>query len=85
MPLADYAHWNEDAPRVWWEEEGKHYDSDYETWRDEEMDAAQAFAEELGEQDDDHLLELIEDEDYLARWPKAKPIIEWELKYRGLR
>lgn len=24
MPLADYAHWNEEAERVWWEEEGKH-------------------------------------------------------------
>lgn len=24
MPLADYAHWNEDAERVWWAEEGRH-------------------------------------------------------------
>jgi hypothetical protein len=24
MPLDDYAHWNEEAPRIWWEEEGKH-------------------------------------------------------------
>jgi hypothetical protein len=24
MPLADYAHWNEEAPRIWYEEEGKH-------------------------------------------------------------
>lgn len=24
MPLADYAHWNEDAQYMWWHEEGKH-------------------------------------------------------------
>jgi len=24
MPISDYAHWNEDAPRIWWEEEGRH-------------------------------------------------------------
>ena len=24
MPISDYAHWNEDAERVWWEEEGRH-------------------------------------------------------------
>lgn len=26
MPLADYAHWNEDAEYMWWHEEGKHMD-----------------------------------------------------------
>ena len=26
MPLADYAHWNEDAEYMWWHEEGKHVD-----------------------------------------------------------
>ena len=24
MPLADYAHWNEEAEQVWWQEEGRH-------------------------------------------------------------
>lgn len=24
MSREDYAHWNEDADRVWWEEEGRH-------------------------------------------------------------
>lgn len=24
MPRSDYSHWNEEADRVWWEEEGKH-------------------------------------------------------------
>lgn len=24
MPIADYAHWNEDAEFMWWHEEGKH-------------------------------------------------------------
>jgi hypothetical protein len=41
MPLADYAHWNEDAEYMWWHEEGKHADAyeppdpDDESWRDE--------------------------------------------------
>jgi len=24
MPLEDYSHHNEEAQRIWWEEEGKH-------------------------------------------------------------
>jgi hypothetical protein len=24
MPLRDYDHWNEEAPIVWWQEEGRH-------------------------------------------------------------
>ena len=24
MPLADYSHHNEEAARIWWEEEGRH-------------------------------------------------------------
>lgn len=27
MSRADYAHWNEEQDRVWWEEEGRHADS----------------------------------------------------------
>jgi hypothetical protein len=41
MSLADYAHWNEDAYYMWWEEEGKHVeeppdvDEDYDnSWYD---------------------------------------------------
>lgn len=39
MPLSDYSHHNEEAPRIWWEGEGKHpeedrFDAD-EDWRDE--------------------------------------------------
>lgn len=41
MPLSDYSHWNEEASRVWWEEEGKHEgmqeptdDNDDQDWRD---------------------------------------------------
>lgn len=41
MSRADYEHWNEEADRVWWEEEGRHqdepedrFDAD-EDWRDE--------------------------------------------------
>ena len=31
MSLSDYAHWNEEAPLVWWQEEGRHSDEpDYD-------------------------------------------------------
>lgn len=83
MPLADYAHWNEEAPRIWWEEEGKHYEQDYEDWREEEMSAADAFAEELYEYEIDDLKALLDDRDYLARWPKAERIIKAVLQDRS--
>ena len=39
MSRSDYAHWNEEQDRVWWEEEGKHQDDpnewDDDSWRDE--------------------------------------------------
>ena len=42
MSLSDYAHWNEDAQYMWWEEEGKHvedepdYDDDVDCRYDDE-------------------------------------------------
>lgn len=31
MSRADYAHWNEDADYMWWQEEGRHpYEPDYD-------------------------------------------------------
>lgn len=44
MTIADYAHWNEQAAMVWWQEEGRHYDAspslseydDNEDWLDED-------------------------------------------------
>lgn len=40
MPLKDYAHWNEKAERIWWEEEGRHEteppDVDEYDWHPEE-------------------------------------------------
>jgi hypothetical protein len=83
MPLADYTHWNEDAERIWWEEEGKHAESDAEAWREEEYSAADAFAEECYEDDVEHLKELLADADYNARWPKARRVIEHVLRDRG--
>lgn len=38
MPLADYAHWNEEAEQVWWQEEGKHHDADYEAHLADDFD-----------------------------------------------
>lgn len=83
MPLSDYAHWNEDAQRIWWAEEGRHADSDAEASRQDEYDAEDAFAAELGEMSDDELHELLADEMYLERWPKAKPLIEFEIRARA--
>jgi len=35
MALSDYAHWNEDAERIWWEEEGRHVeDEPYDRYDD---------------------------------------------------
>lgn len=84
MPLADYAHWNEEAGRVWWEEEGRHPYNELVV--DEEpilSDAADAFAEDCAEWETEALWRMLHDEDYQARWPKTRPIIEWELRERG--
>jgi hypothetical protein len=88
MPLSDYSHWNEEAERVWWEEEGKHAESEDSYATDAYVEALaterdNAFAEELGEMDDDDLDKLLKNEEYLARWPKAKPLIIWEINYRA--
>jgi predicted nucleic acid-binding Zn-ribbon protein len=45
---SDYDHWNEDADRMWWEEEGKHpYEPEYDS--DDNRDAEDAAWEELDE------------------------------------
>ena len=38
MPLADYSHWNEEAPMIWWEEEGKHQDSSEPEYTEDDYD-----------------------------------------------
>ncbi len=67
---------------MWWQEEGRHADADRENQLEEDHRAADVFAEELGEMEDDELNALVVDEEYLARWPKAKPLIEWEIRHR---
>ncbi len=50
MSLADYAHWNENAEYMWWNEEGKHVEEpeyDPDVYLD---DRADAYAEEMAEQ-----------------------------------
>lgn len=91
MSRADYAHWNEEADRVWWEEEGKHAESDAENarWeRDNEdweahQDAADAFADDVAEMDVEEIKRTLADAVYLAKWPKAESILKRELEYRG--
>lgn len=89
MSRADYDHWNEDADRIWWEEEGKHAESDAEDFREDAYSAADAYAEELAEYDDEQLLEAR----LIAKWPQEindsfagarLKCIEWEIRHRGL-
>jgi hypothetical protein len=87
MPISDYAHHNEEAARIWWEEEGKHPDEprcdedDFDRERD--YDAADAFAEELADKSTEELRDMLSDEEYLARWPKTRPLILAELEDRS--
>ena len=81
MPLSDYAHHNEEARRIWWEEEGRHADEPREP--DYDRDAygpADAFAEEMAELNDDDLRAEYE----LQSNPDARQIIKDELANRGL-
>lgn len=83
MSRADYAHWNEDADRIWWEEEGRHEPSepDYEGIND---DAADAFAEEVAEMEAEEIIAMLSDADYRRRWPLAVKVLQWELDDRGV-
>lgn len=47
MPLQDYQHWNEDAHRVWWEEEGKHPHEPYGDEYEQDVGREDAAWEEL--------------------------------------
>ena len=89
MSRADYAHWNEEADIIWWQEEGRHVETaddhyDPDDYLDSGYSAADAFAEDIAEYDDSQLFKLIADADYRKRWPKAMPVIEAEMQYRGL-
>jgi hypothetical protein len=83
MPLADYAHWNEDAEFMWWHEEGKHVEEpDYGDPHDDlrEYDAEQAYADEIGECDTAELKRMIADHEVSRR---EQNVIEHELRERG--
>lgn len=67
MSIKDYEHWNEEAARVWWEEEGKwdsraeydaQYDYDYydSFWLEERDDF-----DDVDDSDADYELEVEED------------------------
>lgn len=40
MPRADYEHWNEEADRVWYEEEGRFPPTEHEGMSDEDIKQA---------------------------------------------
>lgn len=57
MALSDYAHWNEDALAIWWQEEGRHEtgerdDSDYPEPTGEELDHDDAYGEGYSDGED---------------------------------
>lgn len=66
MPLADYAHWNEDAQYMWWHEEGRHVEDepydDYDEAYYRAESAAEAAAEEEYEQFADEVCGLADEE-----------------------
>ena len=85
MARADYAHWNEDADRIWWEEEGRHAEELRDTWEDDldrEADSLDAFAEDVAEWPNDQILDHLADAEYCRRWPKAVSILRDEMEYR---
>jgi hypothetical protein len=87
MALADYAHWNEEATQVWWQEEGKHIEEP--PWEDPDfyldtMGPMDDFAKELEEMDDVALVEWYLDKEYRRKWPKTKAVFEAELQRRGI-
>ena len=51
MARSDYAHWNEDADRVWWQEEGRH--ETYEEPYDEDGDWGWNDADDDWDEDED--------------------------------
>lgn len=86
MSRADYAHWNEDADYMWWHEEGKH-ETGEEPWiapEDEDyLDARDEYAEEISEYDTAEIKKLLENKEYLKRWPHAEKILKQELEFRN--
>jgi hypothetical protein len=85
MPISDYAHHNEEAQRIWWEEEGRHAESDGEAWREERRDAEDAAWEEFSEQEDEELLDQLADAEHMAKWPMLEKIIRAILADRGVK
>ena len=85
MPISDYSHHNEEAERIWWEEEGRHdpYEDPDPDRHEADYGAADAYAEEVAEMSQESIVKMLSDADYRKRWPKAVPILEFELQARG--
>lgn len=79
MPISDYSHHNEEARRIWWEEEGRHDQDPIEyddmLREDTEMDAMDAFAEEHYEDSTESIVAKLADTEYCDRWPKAAKVL----------
>jgi len=87
MSRADYAHWNEDADYMWWNEEGKHVEEPPSPEEEQEaygdyLDAQDAFAEDISEYDTAEIKGMLDNKEYLKRWPYAEKILREELKFR---
>lgn len=88
MALSDYAHHNEEAKRIWWEEEGKHdqdpIEHDDMLYLDSQTEAMDAFYEEHYEDSTEDIVKTLSDADYRTRWPKAAQAFATILADRGL-
>lgn len=64
MSRADYAHWNEDADRIWWEEEGRHetYEKPFDD--DGNWGWADGDWEDFDDEDEDEEAEIPYREDF---------------------
>lgn len=85
MSRLDYAHWNEEQDRVWWEEEGRHaYEGeDYNDLEgDRAAEQAEEFAASVEEMTTLEIAQHLSDPEYCSRWPKAVPILRDALDER---
>jgi hypothetical protein len=87
MPISDYSHHNEEAFRIWWEEEGRHdqdpIEHDDMLQQDSEFMAMASFYEEHYEDNDEQIIATLCDADYRMRWPKAAKALATILTDRG--
>ena len=57
MARSDYAHWNEEADIVWWQEEGRHAGNEEPVYEDELYDVPDDDWEDFDDEDEPEAIE----------------------------